>query len=73
MLKCWNVIATSKNLSNFWRIIELALINSKVNLMLKSYKNYAITYTTIRAALGDNWAVPTINASTGAYVAKAGT
>ena len=35
-----------KCLSNFWRTLEMSLINCEINLILTWYKNYVIAFDT---------------------------
>ena len=52
-----------KHLSNFWRTLDMPLINCEVNLILTWSKNYVLTDMTARVAQGNN---PVIAARTGA-------
>ena len=63
------IVVPLKYLSNFWRTLDMPLINCEVSLTLTWYENCVstdITTQTARAAQGDNPARPAINAPTNA-------
>ena len=63
------IVVPLKHLSNFWRTLDMPLINCEVSLTLTWYENCVstdITTQTARAAQGDNPARPAINAPTNA-------
>ena len=43
-----------KHLSNFWRTLDMPLINCEVNIILTSFKSYVLTNMTTRVAQGNN-------------------
>ena len=51
------VVIPLKHLSNFWKSLNISLINSEVELILTWSKNCALTDITTRNAQGDNPAV----------------
>ena len=55
-------VITLKHLSNFWRSLNIPLINCEVELILTWSKNCVLADMTVRAAQGDN---PAIVAPTG--------
>ena len=56
------VVVPLKHLSNFWRSLNIPLINCEVELILTWSKNCVLADMTVRAAQGDN---PAIVAPTG--------
>ena len=63
------IVVPLKHVSNFWRVLDMPLINCEVSLTLTWYENCVstdITTQTARAAQGDNPARPAINAPTNA-------
>ena len=48
------VVIPLKHLSNFWRSLNIPLINCEVELILTWSKNPVLAYMTVRAAQGDN-------------------
>ena len=40
------IMISLKCLSNFWRTLEMSLINCEINLILTWYKNYVIAFDT---------------------------
>ena len=56
------VVIPLKHLSNFWRSLNIPLINCEVELILTWSKNCVLADMTVRAAQGDN---PAIVAPTG--------
>ena len=56
------IAVSLKNLSNFWRTLDISLINFEVSLTLTWSKNCVLTDITTPAAQGDN---PAIAAPTG--------
>ena len=63
------IVVPLKHLSNFWRTLDMPLINCEVSLTLTWSENCVltdITTQTARAAQGDNPARPAINAPTNA-------
>ena len=46
-----------KNLGNFWRILNIPLINCEVELILTRSKNFALVDMTERDGEGDNPAI----------------
>ena len=56
------VVIPLKYLSNFWRALNIPLINCEVELILTWSKNFVLADMTVRAAQGDN---PAIVAPTG--------
>ena len=56
------IVIPLKPLSNFWKSLNIPLINCEVELILTWSKNCVLTDMTVRAAQGDN---PAIVASTG--------
>ena len=56
------IAVSLKNLSNFWRTLDISLINFEVSLTLTWSKNCVLTDITTTAAQGDN---PAIAAPTG--------
>ena len=63
------IVVPLKHLSNFWRTLNMPLINCEVSLTLKWSENCVltdITTQTARAPQGDNPARPAINAPTNA-------
>ena len=56
------VVIPLKHLSNFWRSLNIPLINCEVELILSCSKNCVLANMTVRAAQGDN---PAIVAPTG--------
>ena len=51
------VVTPLKHLSNFWRSLNIPLINFEVELILTWSKNFVLTDMTVRAAQGDNTAI----------------
>ena len=41
------IIVPLKHISNFWRTLEMAVINYKINFFLTSSANYVIVFTTV--------------------------
>ena len=62
------IVVPLKHLSNFWRTLDMPLINCEVSLTLTWSENYVLTDTTQAAirAQGDNPVRPAINAPTNA-------
>ena len=58
------VVIPLKYLSNFWKSLDIPLINCEVELILTWTKNCALAYVTVRAA-GNNNVPPAIVAPTG--------
>ena len=61
------IVVPLKHVSNFWRVLDMPLINCEVSLTLTWYENCVstdITTQTARAAQGDNPARPTIKSPT---------
>ena len=58
------IVVPLKNLSNFWRILNIPLINCKIELILTWSKNCALADMTVRAA-GNNNDPPAIDEPTG--------
>ena len=56
------IVIPLKYLSNFWRSLDIPLINCEVELILTWSKNCVLADMTVRAAQGDN---PAIVAPTG--------
>ena len=48
------IVVPLKNLSNFWRILNIPLINCKIELILTWSKNCALVDMTVRAAGNNN-------------------
>ena len=51
------VVILLKYLSNFWKILNIPLINWEVELILTWSKNYVLADMTVRAAEGGNPAI----------------
>ena len=58
------VVITLKHLSNFWRTLNIPLINCEIELILTWSKNYVLADITVRAA-GNNNDPPATVAPTG--------
>ena len=51
------IVIPLKHLSNFWRALDILLINCEVELILTWSKNCVLADMTVRAAQGDNPAI----------------
>ena len=63
------IVVPLKHLSNFWRTLDIPLINFETNLILTWSKNFVLTDKIPHAAVSaqeDNPATPAINALTNA-------
>ena len=65
--KILEIIVSLKHLSNFWRMLDMPLINSEINLILKWSENCVLTDIITRAGNPNaDPAIPPINAPTNA-------